>query len=108
VIRGISNASAGAGRRSRRLQQGQRRPDLREFKSGRLRGFTETGTFLDLEIPSGKVVRRTSLGPPGSLSKSVFTDGARYTANDVPRLAPNGRYVAINTPDKGAKIYLME
>jgi hypothetical protein len=78
------------------------------WASGHFRAFTETGYFVDLEIPTGRVVRRTSFGPPGSTSKSLFTDGVQYEANYVSALAPTGRWVALSTPKGGTKIYLME
>jgi hypothetical protein len=81
---------------------------LAAWAPGHFRAFTKMGYFFDLETPSGKVARRVSFGPPGSTSKALFTDGVQYHANYFPTLAPTGRWVALDVPEEGTAIYLME
>ena len=75
------------------------------FTGRHLRGFLQTGNFVDVDLSIPQIVKTISFGSRGHYSKNWFTDGSSWESNYQSRFGPDGRYIDIYQEASGHEIY---
>ena len=75
------------------------------FTGHHLRGFLETGDFIDVDLSIPQIVKTVSFGSPGHYSKNWFTDGSSWVSNYMQMFGPGGRYIDLYEEKIGHQIY---
>lgn len=78
------------------------------FSGERLRAFLCTGTLLDVDLTSGRVVQEVSFGEMGHSSKAFAHEGATFEVEYSALLSPGGRFLSIYREERGHEILRLD
>lgn len=78
------------------------------FSGDRLRAFLCTGTLLDVDLASGRVVGEASFGEMGHRSKAFAHEGGTFEVEYSVLLSPAGRFLSIYREERGHEILRLD
>ena len=78
------------------------------FHGSLLRAFLGSGDLVDVELSTGKIVKRTSYGKLGEHVKGFTTDGSSWEPAYAAFLSPDGTYLDLFRREEGHQILRLD